>query len=199
MAMANSSFTFWNFLEFLNPWIRRARTWRADCIPVHLEGRGSRILTEKGEVFQAGGPGPGSPLAKEGPGLLVGAPQHCPVSLAAPQLVPEQLLSCFPAASPLVSAITGDNPVPDVQAPEQTVHLGSCHPSACPCAHGDGRPRPPRPAPGPDLRPSRPPRPAAVTPLGTWGEPLPRTSPGPGPWISPGVALTVLPCEALWP
>ena len=58
MAMANSSFTFWNFLEFLNPWIRRARTWRADCIPVHLEGRGSRILTEKGEVFQAGGPGP---------------------------------------------------------------------------------------------------------------------------------------------
>ena len=34
------------------------RTWRAGYIPVHLQGRGSRILTEKGVVFQAGGPGP---------------------------------------------------------------------------------------------------------------------------------------------
>ena len=34
------------------------RTWRAGYIPVHLQGRGSRILTEKGVVFQVGGPGP---------------------------------------------------------------------------------------------------------------------------------------------
>lgn len=99
----------------------------------------------------------GVPSAGGGPRAWVaagkgGAPQHCPVGLAALQLIPEQLLSCFPAASPLVSAIAGDNPVPDVQAPEQTVHLGSGHPTACPRAHGDGHPRPPQPAPGPDLR-----------------------------------------------
>ena len=56
--MANSSFTLWNFREFLNPWMQSPRTWRAGYIPVHLQGRGSRILTEKGVVFQAGGPGP---------------------------------------------------------------------------------------------------------------------------------------------
>lgn len=140
-------------------------------------------------LHQVGGPGPGSPLVKGGPGLLVGAPQ----------LVPDQLLSCFPAGSPLVSTITGDNPVPDVQAPEQTVHLGSGHPTAHPRAHGDGRPSPPATF---STRPSPPAphkqRPAAMTPLGTLGKSFPPTSLGPDPWISPGVILTVPPCEALW-
>lgn len=140
-------------------------------------------------LHQVGGPGPGSPLVKGGPGLLVGAPQ----------LVPDQLLSCFPAGSPLVSTITGDNPVPDVQAPEQTVHLGSGHPTAHPRAHGDGRPSPPATI---STRPSPPAphkqRPAAMTPLGTLGKSFPPTSLGPDPWISPGVILTVPPCEALW-
>lgn len=120
---------------------RLARAEPAPPLPPRSCAHGS--LVPEGVPSAGGGPRAWVAAGKEGP-------QHCPVGLAALQLIPEQLLSCFrrlwSPQSPVITLFLTS------VAPEQTVHLGPGHPTACPCAHGDGHPRPPQPAPGPDLR-----------------------------------------------